>query len=188
MFLLFVKAATAMFFPLLVSLVFSELIGWDRGLQSDALTLAIWDSFKQRSLARILVAVVGMAGLAAMYHFAYKWVDYRLGVSGAFQLQTHENAPAQAILCSVDPLAKQSFSGSVAGTDVILRLDAVHPTPNGSEVMYTILHGGDLQSNGSAFFDRSTCTLTGVPALVAGGRFVQTGNEVTLVATEPAGN
>ena len=55
------KWMAGFFLPLGLSLLISEFFGWTDRLQSDALTQAIWDSFRHRRAGGIIASLVTAA-------------------------------------------------------------------------------------------------------------------------------
>jgi len=179
-----IKIAVSMFVPLLVGFLMSEIFGWDPRIHADALTQAVYEAFKQGSFGRIIVTILGGIAFYVMGNFSYRFADSHVASPAVIPLPRGHD---EAFICSARMLSGQSFTGSTGPgqPDFILRVGDVRATEHGAEVRYAVVQGGDVRTDGRAFFDEATCTLQGIAALSPGAHIKQKGNDLYLVATEP---
>lgn len=177
------KWITGIFLPLLLSFGISEIFGWSRAIQSDALTQAVWDAFRNRraggiigSIAMAAIMAVGGAGVS-------EWMERGLRAETIVRPDPH-NVTTSSFLCTPHSLLNKTFAGSAMGNDVTLTVMKVRATRAGGDLNYSILIGGDLRRDGEAIFDQATCSVT-FPELLSRGRIQATGSELTIVAIEP---
>ena len=177
------KWITAIFLPLLLSFGVSEVLGWSRSIQSDALTQAVWDAFSNRRPWGIVASLATAAIMTLCGAAASEWMEQALRA----EIVAHpgsRNVTTTSFLCTPHSLLNKTFAGSAMGNDVTITVTKVKATGAGGELNYSILIGGDLRRDGDAIFDQASCSVT-FPELLSRGRIQTSGSELTIVAVEP---
>lgn len=177
------KWITGMFLPLLLSFGVSEIFGWSHSIQSDALTQAVWDAFRNRRLGGIVASIVAAAIMAVGGAAVSEWMERGLRAETVIRPDPH-NVTTSSFLCTPHPLLNKTFAGNAMGNDVTITVTKVRATRTGGDLTYSILIGGDLRRDGDAVFDQATCSVT-FPELLSRGRIQTAGSELTIVAIEP---
>jgi uncharacterized membrane-anchored protein len=177
------KWITGIFLPLLLSFGISEIFGWSRSIQSDALTQAVWESFRHRRLGGIIASIAAVAIMVLGGAAVSEWMERGLRAETIIRPDP-QNVTTSSFLCTPHSLLNKTFAGSAMGNDVTITVTKVNATRAGGELAYSILIGGDLRRDGNASFDQATCSVT-FPELLSRGRIQATGSELTIVAIEP---
>lgn len=177
------KIITGIFLPLLLTFGASELLGWSRSIQTDAVTQAVWDAFSNRRPWGIVASLATVTIMALCGVGAAEWMERALRA----EVVAHPGSPkgmTSSILCTPHSMLNKTFAGSAFRNDVTITVTKVQATGAGGALSYSILIGGDLRRDGEAVFDEATCSVT-CPELLSRGRIQARGSELTVVAVEP---